>query len=371
MKVIVLLYAIVAFSSATPITRQKPRFLNHFHSPPPPPLTSRLAGSGVWKTIQMQQDNFNSSNNNVWNMRYIENNQFFQPGGPIFIMLGAEWTIALGFVQGGLMFDMARENGGAMYYTEHRYYGQSFPVSNLTTKNLKFLSTEQALEDVAVFIRMLKSNSEFVNSKIIVCGGSYGGNLAIWMRATYPTLVHAAWSSSAPVLAKVDFFEYSEVVGQALANCSYIIRDALQEIQRMLQTPEGRTRVSTDFNFCKPLEENNFAGTTYFFATIFGSFAGDVQYAQTQTLAKICHQLLDPLYKTPYSSLVKYFQTKVDEKCNGGYSNAIHSYNVTDLNHGNDESHCADMASKRPEDSEQLASAKYTVQNMISYWLTQ
>lgn len=43
-------------------------------------------------------------------------------------MLGAEWTINPDFVQGGLMFDMARENDGAMYYTEHRYYGQSFPV---------------------------------------------------------------------------------------------------------------------------------------------------------------------------------------------------------------------------------------------------
>lgn len=36
-------------------------------------------------------------------------------------------------------------------------------------------------------------------------------------------------------------------MGQALANCSHIIRDALQEIQHLFQTPEGRAKVSTDF----------------------------------------------------------------------------------------------------------------------------
>lgn len=82
-------------------------------------------------------------------------------------MLGAEWTIDPGYVRSGLMFDMARQHGGAMYYTEHRYYGQSFPVNDLSTENLRFLTTEQALEDVANFIRTLKQNPNFQNSRVI------------------------------------------------------------------------------------------------------------------------------------------------------------------------------------------------------------
>lgn len=69
--------------------------------------------------------------------------------------------------------------------------------------------------------------------------------------------------------------------------------------------------------------------------SIFGTFAGDVQYAKTQTLRKICYQILDPFYKTAYDSLVQYFKKKSGEECNGGYSSGLNWYNYTDLTHGN------------------------------------
>lgn len=46
---------------------------------------------------------------------------------------------------------LAEEFGAALVTLEHRYYGESSPFSELTTNNLKYLSTNQALFDLAVF----------------------------------------------------------------------------------------------------------------------------------------------------------------------------------------------------------------------------
>jgi len=75
---------------------------------------------------------------------------------------------------------------------------------DLSTDNLVYLSSEQALADVAKFI--INVHKEFKEtSKVITFGGSYAGSLSAWMRLKYPEIVYAAVSSSAPLLAKVDF----------------------------------------------------------------------------------------------------------------------------------------------------------------------
>lgn len=77
---------------------------------------------------------------------------------------------------------------------------------DLSVKNLQFLSSQQALADLANFIDAMNKKHKVNKSvKWIVFGGSYPGSLAAWVRMKYPHLVHGAVSSSAPLLAKVDF----------------------------------------------------------------------------------------------------------------------------------------------------------------------
>lgn len=78
--------------------------------------------------------------------------------------------------------------------------------SDLSSENLKHLSSEQALADLAQFIVGSKTKFNISsNAKWIVFGGSYAGSLAAWSRMKFPHLIHAAVSSSGPLLAKADF----------------------------------------------------------------------------------------------------------------------------------------------------------------------
>lgn len=78
--------------------------------------------------------------------------------------------------------------------------------SDTSSDNLKFLIVDQALSDVAELVKELKQQSRYANSKVIVFGGSYAGNMATWIRLQHPDVIDAAVASSGPVLAKVDFY---------------------------------------------------------------------------------------------------------------------------------------------------------------------
>jgi len=74
----------------------------------------------------------------------------------------------------------------------------------LSTTSLQYLSVDQALEDAAAFTLSLK-NELNLDGPWIVIGGSYSANMAAWARAKFPHLFYAAWASSGPILAQLDF----------------------------------------------------------------------------------------------------------------------------------------------------------------------
>lgn len=79
-------------------------------------------------TIKQRVDNFDPQNNATYDMRYYRNDEFFTTNSPIFIFVGGEWIISPEFLMGGGIYDLASEFNGQLFYTEHRYYGKSFPT---------------------------------------------------------------------------------------------------------------------------------------------------------------------------------------------------------------------------------------------------
>ena len=105
---------------------------------------------------------------------------------------------------------MAEKTNALIIALEHRYYGDSLPFrqESFETSNMKYLSSKQALRDIAFFIEQVKRNKWYNISdqnKWITVGGSYSGALSAWFRAKYPHLTVGAIASSGVILAVEDF----------------------------------------------------------------------------------------------------------------------------------------------------------------------
>jgi pimeloyl-ACP methyl ester carboxylesterase len=181
------------------------------------------------------------------------------------------------------MFDMARNQSGLLIYTEHRYYGQTTPTPNLVLDNMRFLNIDQALADLAHFITYMKEQIPGIrNSPVVLVGCSYSGTMVTWFMQKYPHLAVGAWSMSAPLLAKVDFVEYKEVVSRAVTEvggeqCSGRIRSAFQQMEAFVAAGNA-AELERLFNLCEPLDLTNDLDVWSLFADTAGPWSGMVQY---------------------------------------------------------------------------------------------
>jgi len=138
-----------------------------------------------------------------------------------------------------------------MAFILFRFYGKSRPTPDMSVKNLAYLSSEQALADIAKFISAMNEKYNLHDSKWIAFGGSYPGSLAAWLRLKFPHLVQGSVSTSGPVYAKADFVEYMEVVSAALNStdsaCDPAIREGVKMLEKLTLHWVGWNRITKDF----------------------------------------------------------------------------------------------------------------------------
>lgn len=118
---------------------------------------------------------------------------------------------------------------------EHRYYGKSFPVDNLTTDSFRvrlfsftrfaraltdssqYLTTMQSLQDSAHFAKNVvfpgfeDTDLTSPHAAWLYYGGSYAGAKAAFARKLFPDVWWGAIASSAVTAAIIDLWEYYEV----------------------------------------------------------------------------------------------------------------------------------------------------------------
>ncbi|RCN45494.1 serine carboxypeptidase S28 [Ancylostoma caninum] len=238
--------------------------------------------------FQQKLDHFNAGDKIMWSQRYFYNFQYRASGSNVvFLMIGGESPENIGWVSNEdyPFVQCAKKFGAAMFSLEHRFYGDSQPTPNQSVKNLAYLSSRQAIEDVVYFIRSMNEKHEFKDPKWITFGGSYSGALSLWARQAYPDLIAGAVGSSAPLNAELDFWGYLQVVEDALRSfskeCAENVRKGFEKVENLMQTKDGREELSKLFVLKPPFSKlkMTYNDIQTFYVVIFGNFQGAVQYS--------------------------------------------------------------------------------------------
>lgn len=161
--------------------------------------------------------------NGIYPMRYWFDASHYQPGGPVIILQSGETDAStrLPYLQKGILAQLAEATNGIGVVLEHRYYGTSFPTLDLSTENLRFLTTAQAMADEAYFAQNIQfpglekyGDLSSNTTAYLSYGGSYSGAFSAFLRVQYPDIFWGSISSSGVTMAIYDYWEYYEPISQ-------------------------------------------------------------------------------------------------------------------------------------------------------------
>ncbi|XP_078064164.1 thymus-specific serine protease, partial [Mustelus asterias] len=246
--------------------------------------------------------------------RYWVNTDLWeQHRGPVFLFIGGEGALTEYSVLAGEHVDLARKYRALLVSLEHRYYGASINPDGLNDHNIQFLSSQQALADLATFHEFIEQRFNLTRNIRWICfGGSYPGSLSAWFRLKFPHLVFAAVASSAPVRAQLDFTGYDEVVSKSLSNpvvggslkCRSAVAQAFSRLDQILAG--GNTSgLEADFRSCQKLQGNADRGE--FAGNLADIVMGTVQYNNEMAgnnIANLCQVMTNQSLGSTYQRLM-------------------------------------------------------------------
>ncbi|XP_048378159.1 thymus-specific serine protease [Stegostoma tigrinum] len=290
-------------------------------------------------------DHFNRRNNSTFKQRYWVNTELWEPRhGPVFFFIGGEQTLTSYSVLAGEHVDLAQKYKALLVSLEHRYYGTSINPDGLTNQNIQFLSSQQALADLATFHEFVGQQYNLTRNNRWICfGGSYPGSLSAWFRLKFPHLVFAAVASSAPVRAQLDFTGYNKVVSRSLSNpvvggsmkCRSAVARAFSQLDGIL-VGSNTSRLEVDFKSCQKL--NGSDDRVEFASNLADIIMGIVQYNKEvpgRDIAKLCGIMTNQKLGSVYQRLMvinKDYMESMELRCvDNSYQNALANLRSTEV----------------------------------------
>jgi len=191
-------------------------------------------------------DHFRPQDARTVEFHYRLNLDHYVEGGPIFVFIHSGDFITTEYIETGLVVDVAAQVGGAVATTEHRYFGLNRPTDTISFEDLAFLTVEQAVADIAVFVSTLydhlgKDPSE---TTVILYGTGYGATLATYARRKYPHLVSGVFASSGLYRGLVFDTSYHDNLSANInihggANCFARVHNAFDVLNYLFENNAG------------------------------------------------------------------------------------------------------------------------------------
>jgi hypothetical protein len=205
-----------------------------------------------------------------FNNRYWFDASFYKKGGPVIVLQSGETDASarLVYLQKGLLHQMIKATNGIGVVFEHRYYGTSFPTKDLSTKNLRFLTTDQALADQTYFAKNVvfegleDMDLTSPNVPYFAYGGSYSGGFVAFLRKLYPQYWWGSIASSGVTYALWDYWQYYEPVREYGPQACISTQEKLINVaDTILQSGNATTikELKTAFNMQTLTHNDDFA----------------------------------------------------------------------------------------------------------------
>ncbi|OAF60366.1 hypothetical protein VC83_03247 [Pseudogymnoascus destructans] len=227
--------------------------------PLPPAATARISNStGNFVFTQLLDHDLphgDTFGQHVW----WNSEHWGGPGSPIILFTPGETAADEyeGYLTNAtLTGKFAQEVNGAVVMVEHRYWGESSPYADLTGHNLKQLTLRNSIAD---FVRIAATaqlpfdpshKSDAAHAPWIMMGGSYAGSLSAWTESVSPGTFWAYHSSSAPVEAIDDYWQYFVPVEKAMPrNCSSDVSKAVEYIDKVFAKGSQKEQVALKEKF--------------------------------------------------------------------------------------------------------------------------
>lgn len=183
--------------------------------------------------------------NATFSQKYVFDNSYYVPGGPIFLYIGGETSVQSRFsnLETGLIQIFMEAFGGLGIILENRYYGDSFPFNSSTTENLRFLTTEQTIADNAYFAQHVRLENVTDGGNLtaserpwILYGGSLAGAQTAFSLVEYEDILWGGIASSAPIHPVLAYPEwYNPIQKFGPSDCTARINDIVNKTDMLIQ----------------------------------------------------------------------------------------------------------------------------------------